>query len=332
MDSLSPLALKKMDRAAASRQKSCNACVRGKRKCDKRTPRCTRCAAKGLECVYQRTPPQSGGSSLHEHETIGSGLSEALNDVPDFDMGFDIESLGTNTTPDTLQTDVSLLDSHMDFSIMDLLSNGSGTAGSELWNLQDYTNKMSIPPVPSPPVQQPIRDMSLLKDLDSCMSFSPIDVHDKRTSIGFIVDYLTNIHSDFARSHSLPFLHPRLYGSVLPRTILSAFCAATAYSSRTTHNKGWVIKLIGDTARDIHREGERASTPAEKLARVQALVLLDTIRVFDGDLGLRAAAEREAGQLFGWTEGLRGVLDELEGGVESSILMTRERPPKTWEV
>ncbi|PTB61313.1 hypothetical protein BBK36DRAFT_122468, partial [Trichoderma citrinoviride] len=60
--------LRKLDRGngdggAASRQKSCNACVRGKRRCDKRTPRCTRCAAKGLDCVYQRQPPPSSASS-----------------------------------------------------------------------------------------------------------------------------------------------------------------------------------------------------------------------------------------------------------------------------
>lgn len=38
--------------AAASRQKSCNACVRSKRRCDKRTPRCTRCATKRALCIY----------------------------------------------------------------------------------------------------------------------------------------------------------------------------------------------------------------------------------------------------------------------------------------
>lgn len=35
-----------------SRQRSCNACVRSKRRCDKRTPLCTRCAKRGLPCLY----------------------------------------------------------------------------------------------------------------------------------------------------------------------------------------------------------------------------------------------------------------------------------------
>ncbi|CAM1507143.1 Fc.00g067840.m01.CDS01 [Cosmosporella sp. VM-42] len=324
MDSFSPLTLKKMDRAAASRQKSCNACVRGKRKCDKRTPRCTRCAAKGLECVYARTPP---GSNNGHHD--GHGVS-GVHDVPDFDMGFDIEGLSTDTSPESLGTDCHLqLDSSLDFNIMDLMSNGSST-GSELWNLTDYSTKMEIPPVPAAP-QEPIRDLLLLNDIENCMHFNPLDVHDTRTRVGYIIDYIAHMHRDFAQTRSLPFIHPRLYGSNLPKTILYAFSVSAAYSNRTPQNKAWVMKLVADTARDIHREGERASTSAEKLARVQALVVLDTIRMFDGDVALRAAAEREQGQIIAWTECLSTMKDELEEGVSSAALMTRERPPKSWE-
>ncbi|KAF7542671.1 hypothetical protein G7Z17_g11373 [Cylindrodendrum hubeiense] len=147
MDSLSPLTLRKMDRVAASRQKSCNTCVRGKRKCDKKTPRCTRCAAKGLDCVYQKLPPGSGfhdddlgvasASDIHDAHDVHD--VHDFNDVHDFDMGFDIESLGTSTnsttattSPDSLHTSsvTSIqLDSNLDFSIIDqLMANDSWTS------------------------------------------------------------------------------------------------------------------------------------------------------------------------------------------------------------
>lgn len=39
-------------RIPASRQKSCNACTHAKRRCDRRTPICSRCKEKKAVCVY----------------------------------------------------------------------------------------------------------------------------------------------------------------------------------------------------------------------------------------------------------------------------------------
>ncbi|KPM36099.1 hypothetical protein AK830_g10466 [Neonectria ditissima] len=346
MNSLSPLTLRKMDRVAASRQKSCNTCVRGKRKCDKKTPRCTRCAAKGLECIYQKLPP---GASFHDEDI---GVASA-NEVPDFDMGFDIEGLSTSTStttttttattsPESLHNNASSLpssielDSNLDFSIIDHLMANDSSAGAELWNLGEFggsaghNNKLEMPLVPAqPPVA--IRDVTLLPDMDSCLAFNPLDVHDPSTRIGYVVDVMTNLYRGFAHTRALPFVHPRLYGSSLPRTILAAFSAAAAYAGRTPENKAWVYKLVTEAARDIHREGERAHTPAEKVARVQALVVLDSIRMFDGDVALRAASERETPQFVLWLTALRDLKNELEQGVSPVLLMSRDRPPASWE-
>ncbi|KAM5356143.1 hypothetical protein ACJ41O_002789 [Fusarium nematophilum] len=343
--------MRKMDRVAASRQKSCNACVRGKRKCDKKTPRCTRCAAKGLDCVYQRLPP---GASFHDDDLgVGEGSENLAREVPDFDMGFDINSLGTtsasgstttttttntaasttNATPESLSSSISIqLDSPLDFSLIDHLMANDSAAGSELWNLGDYGgSKMDIPAVPDP-AGLVVRDMSLLEQSQHCMvDFNPLDVHDTRSRIGFIVDKVSHLYRDFARTRALPFIHPRVYGSNLPRAMLAAFSAASAYAARTPENKPWVYKLVTDVAKDIHREGERASTPAEKLARVQALVVLDSVRMFDGDVALRAASEREMPQLLVWLNALKELRDELEGGEDPANLMSRDRPPASWE-
>ncbi|KAF4446625.1 c6 zinc finger protein [Fusarium austroafricanum] len=348
MDSFKSLAARKMDRSAASRQKSCNACVRGKRKCDKKTPRCTRCAAKGLDCVYQRLPP---GANFHDDDIdvcTGLGATDTLNEVPDFDMGFDINNLGgdssacasasaSNTTPESLDrvTTTSIeLDSPLDFSIIDHLMANDTSVGSELWNMGDYgNNKLGIPHVPSMsagPVV--IRDMARLDMADPCMAdLNPLDVYDPRTRVGYTVDVLTNLYRDFARTRRLPFIHPRLYGSNLPKTMLAAFSAASAYSARTPENKGWVYKLITDMAKEIHREGERASTPAEKLARVQALVVLDSMRMFDGDVTLRATSERELPQFMAWMRALKEVEEELPVGDEPFATRMKGPPPPTWE-
>ncbi|KAK2603830.1 hypothetical protein QQS21_003954 [Conoideocrella luteorostrata] len=419
--------------SAASRQKSCNACVRGKRRCDKRTPRCSRCSAKNLDCVYQKLPPGAGASTSaatsattsattssnspaigsaanvsysssagqsagpqppldalmsgscpissnaatagHNRlstsgvvPTTGSSSSAAtsssscVSDLPEFDLGFDIDSLGTatgtETSPESLQADVGLplgSSAHggggLDFSIVDFMAQSAGAGDHDLWNLHPFAtetaDKLDVPPLPTglaaaaamphPPMHQqlqPIRDLSLIKDCgDNCMEVDPLAVHDPNTRIGFTVNFLTSMHSTFAQTRALPFMHPRLWTGQLPKSVLAAFSASTAYVARNPSNKGWTVRLLVDAAREIHREGERAVSHADKLARVQALMILNTMRIFDGDLGLRAAAEREVTVLLSWLKELRSVRHELEAeeGINGVNGFVREGSPKSWE-
>lgn len=120
------------------------------------------------------------------------------------------------------------------------------------------------------------------------------------------------------------------------------------------------MRLLTDTAVSVHRDGERnADTPYDRLARVQALIILDTIRVFDGDITLRAAAESEVHVLMTWIEDLQKLTVTLEAeamqhaqdlvgtssvsdegvhgttangmGLGGSTFPSRDRPPKSWD-
>ena len=84
---------------------------------------------------------------------------------------------------------------------------------------------------------------------------------------------------------------------------------------------GEMDKLVG--------MGAMATTPYEKLARVQVLLLYQMIRLFDGDVGLRVEGERDLGRLEGWVGELRGVGDNLGGGGGRGreVLI-----PESWEV
>lgn len=441
--------------SAASRQKSCNACVRGKRRCDKRTPQCSRCWAKSLDCVYQKLPPGAGaaasvseprsavrGSSISMPSSAGpsssvsaasarrmvsslsgsfslppaassltsSAAASAANmatatiggggggggahtataaclsntstspyvsdvpdvpdvpdvlDVPDFEMGFDLDSLGTgtDTSPESFQPDsgVPLASAHgssgIDFSIADFISQAAAANDDDFWHLNsfgaDTTDKSNIPPLPTslaaamappsmnpqsppPPHQlQPIRDYSLVKDCANlCISVDPLTVHDPNTRIGYIVSFFKRVHDVFARTRALPFMHSRLWIGQLPKPILAAFSASAAYASCTSANKGWTVKLLVDAGREIHQEGERAVSNEDKLSRVQALLILNTMRIFDGDLILGAAADRELGLLLTWLKELRSMLDHLEaedGCRGGDGLLIKGKPPRSWQ-
>ncbi|KAL6869109.1 hypothetical protein ACO1O0_000432 [Amphichorda felina] len=383
--------------AAASRQKSCNACVRGKRRCDKVTPTCTRCAAKGLSCIYQRMPagssgpsssasPVSSGSSesvpggrrpgsgpgpgpgpepgpttattatttstttatLHHNTTAMNTAMPTDFDMPDFSI--DACHLDPSTTsPDTLR-----LDPNLDFCIADLIGSSSH-ATSSLWTIPGFLDPktefpapvpMMPPPCPLSPqaasptplhARQPIRDVTVFNDnaLSTCIAMDPLLVHDVRSRVGFIVDYMTFLHASFARTRTMPCLHPRLYAATLPRTVMTAFCAATVYANRTPATKAWAIRMLADAACEIHAEGRGGSaaaplSPLDKLARVQALCVVDTMRMFDGDISLRHAAEKERPILLEWVRELIELREELEEG-EPTGEASRDRPPPSWD-
>jgi hypothetical protein len=182
--------------------------------------------------------------------------------------------------------------------------------------------------------QQPIRDVALLDNSSCDPSFclDPMQVHDPRSRIGFIVENLTQMHADFARTRNLPYLHPRLYRSSPPPTILTAYGAAATYAGRTPATKAWALRAVADAATAVHAEGRKltASAPlADKLARVQALLIVESMRILDGDVGLRHAASKDRHVLLDWIADLSKTLEANE--VERHQRCARDHPPKTWD-
>lgn len=360
--------------AAASRQKSCNACVRGKRRCDKTYPRCTRCAAKGLDCVYQKVPsrPSHSTAAAAASSTIatptvprqvqaqaqaqtqdmnwdGSSTNSDQDATPDFDMdGLDFMDIGSSsssaaqtsntTTPGTTAT--LNIDPTLDFSVVDML-NEAANQGSNIWSLPPFGEpKADFPIVPLPmptslEPKRPIRDLTVLAcDMDGgeCISIDPMVIHDPQSRVHYIINHITNLHLNFAQTRCLPFLHHRLYASSLPRTIMSAFCASTAYANRTPETKAWVYKLLGEAASEIHKEGDKAKTAVEKVARVQALIVVESMRAFDGDFSSRVAAMKERNKLVDWFSELDRLRLEMEEDPANGIGFSKDQPPKSWDV
>jgi hypothetical protein len=178
---------------------------------------------------------------------------------------------------------------------------------------------------------KPIRDLSMLRE-ECDGTFDPLEVHDARSRPGHILKVFNDLHITFSQTRALPFLHSRLYSSQLPKPVMTAFCAASAYSNRTAETKGWTVKLIGDATREVYNEGEKAGTPLEKLARVHALLIMNTMRMLDGDIWLRAAAEKEFGVMIDWVTDLVAVRDQLEESMPKSQWADKAFPPKSWEV
>lgn len=96
-----------------------------------------------------------------------------------------------------------------------------------------------------------------------------------------------------------------------------------------------VMRVLHSSVRELvdTEAGRVVATPAEKLARAQTLFLYQIIRLFDGDVILRAQGEKDMPLLQTWLgdlcrmRGNLGDLAEFENGV------VRKKPPKIeWEV
>jgi hypothetical protein len=84
----------------APRQKNCNSCVQAKRRCDRQTPTCSRCAEKMIPCVYSKAKI-NGRSARHSGASNASTSSLALG-VVDYplmssDFSIDVDYLDSMT-------------------------------------------------------------------------------------------------------------------------------------------------------------------------------------------------------------------------------------------
>lgn len=90
-----------------SRQKNCNSCVQTKRRCDRRTPVCSRCAEKNTPCVYgkARAPNRNEQQDIRP-SSQAAALQFSTPDVSLFDFVSPFEagcfdSLHMNPVPES---------------------------------------------------------------------------------------------------------------------------------------------------------------------------------------------------------------------------------------
>jgi hypothetical protein len=395
----SPIDLSKMEQAAAAtRQKSCDACVRGKRKCDKRMPRCARCAARGIECRYKKTPPSASpsdntasassaisASAAGASRTPGSpplatptssvegdpyasltstSFSASVSETSDFDMDFNVDHLGVpnhhSTATEALAVDLQL-DPNLTIPDLDFMS-----GPDSLWSMPSFVTAMAaaqekeglslVPSMPNVdhPAVVPRKQIRDAKDIQCIDKVDPLEIYDPRTRVGYMTARIKEMHIKFAQTRDTPFLHPRVWSpahsapsaivansmavgqpdwrGAVPQTILTAFSAISAYVNRNPQTMPWIMRLVLDASREIVREGSRPNlTPRQKLARVVAMLMLDTIRVFDGDVAARAGVERDREIFLSWVEELTKVREDLEKSMPSEADSRRDQPPDSWE-
>lgn len=141
--------------------------------------------------------------------------------------------------------------------------------------------------------------------------------------------------TDMATRSCTPFMHRFLYRDHAPRCIVSVFGACALYVHRSPGNVAMVMRALQAGVLDASSSAGCVATPVEKLARTQALFLYQIIRLFDGDVALQAAAERDLPLLKTWLSELCRLRDtniaESHMQLEKSV-SEMTQPLVEWEV
>ncbi|KAF2439759.1 hypothetical protein P171DRAFT_369239 [Karstenula rhodostoma CBS 690.94] len=287
-------------------RRACNACTTTKRRCTKEIPSCHRCATKNHRCSYPPTRRTDSSSP----ETV-TGLHNIIAPIePDGDYAF-------------LNIDFNSLDSTLPTSDLNTIpfentyvSNELCPASETLWF---FTN-----------------DSWQIAHLASYQETEYIG----EESLEVYVATVQGWFRQWTTENTCPLIHRQLYQKQMPRCIQDAFTVLTAYLNKTPSTQKIVSQIIEDRAADL-MQAYSTQEPAhltllEHLARVQALLTYQLIRLFDGDIRLRARAEAHDAILASWNSLLwQRTTDEMAAGQFASFSpspFVHLSPWKAWGV
>ncbi|KAK3339943.1 hypothetical protein B0T25DRAFT_560951 [Lasiosphaeria hispida] len=318
-----------------TRQKNCNSCVQNKRRCDRRKPECSRCAEKQMPCIYSlsrpKAAPSTTGTSPPASTDAGGLLFASLGSAyslftPSLDLDLDY----------TPQSDTNTRDDISMSAFMDFTGNTAPPSPSQwLVPAEEQASIFAEPERPRTPADQQVqRTYHTIAFSSFCHGADPWLVYDPTSLLHYITNRVKSFPTDLATTNATPFLHRFLYRAYTPRCIVTCFAASVLYANRTPQNTSMVMRALhGSVGELVEAEsGRSAATPVEKLARAQALFVYQVIRLFDGDVGLRAQGEKDIALLKTWLDELCKIRENLGDLAQlEDCAARRQQPPKEWE-
>jgi Fungal Zn(2)-Cys(6) binuclear cluster domain len=249
------------------RRKACDACVRAKRRCDLGNP-CKRCTERNTLCLYP-PPPSTTTTSNTPQDT------DSIPSLPILPPSFP-DSPQHNPFPNVIPAEPT----DWIFPYMPEMSEVQVTNG----------NGFSTP------------SMSL-EMIEILQQLEPRDILDRERVI-FGTRQLRRYPEMLVNKGCTPFLHRHLYHDSLPSVISDLFGVCALYCSKKSSNYESIMwRIIEANINRLFEQQERGLPFL--LAKVQALVLYQVIRLFDGDIRQRALAEQQDTILEQWTKELK---------------------------
>lgn len=289
-----------------TRRKSCLACIRTKRKCDQGLPSCQRCLAVKRICEYVDRKPRIAQSTLDsDHAFTGLDSEDVVVGAAADMQEWQLQS---GTSYRSLPGILSPLSDHAIFDFPNHPFNFPGSHGSELLDsgfIEDIVSQ---------------QDMVATRTTPSNPSV--------QARVEFAARRLAAIPSSFAAQGQAIFIHRMLFQRTNPPALQDALSTCALYSLKNSSNQILVFQNIEQKHNQLVASINplNAST-SDLLAAVQAFLLYQIIRLFDGDIRMRAQAETDEALFGAWTLQLSTRVRQLpacqpSAGGRSSITTT----------
>lgn len=264
---------------SSSRQKSCLACVRSKRRCDQGFPKCRRCRERKIDCDFPGR--------------IFDRNSETARDQWDQDAGF-AESFAEEA--------LSYSDQHRSAALTALrptpsVDNAFLQFGNDPFNLPE----MAAGDLFHPAVIGDIMAQRTSPEPGQITSDARLQAR-----VEFAAKRLAAIPKTFAEQAQTMFIHRRLFQERKPPALQDALSVCALYCIKNADNQEFIFHSVKQKSQQLITSTDPfLVSRMDLLAALQALLLYQTIRLFDGDIHLRAQAEADEAILIMWAEQLR---------------------------
>ncbi|KAI1306931.1 hypothetical protein F5Y03DRAFT_132501 [Xylaria venustula] len=282
-------------------RRACVACTRAKRQCTKQVPRCQRCLEKKLQCAYlpprrtelcgtmgvQGSPLHLNSTPIHPNEsltTASADVTDALGESGDVTFDFcqmtevNFEALGPPTGFGPTR-----------FPAQATSSSDGQVSLQNLWFIapETWTAEFTEPP--------------------------PATLRETERSLKQYIDQVQLWMRQWVTEGHGPLHHRELYSFHMPRHTQDAFSAMATYMGKTQANEPMVRQILEDRVSQLLQDqAVEASLPInassdrlsifDHLSRVQSLLCYQLIRLYDGDIRMRAQAETLIPTLFLWNK------------------------------
>lgn len=301
--------------SSSLRRRSCNACFKGRRKCDRGYPTCGTCRRTKKSCHYVYAPISSASQPADP-------VSVDTDSVDVFPANADISSLG-------LGDDESDLLAGQGWSVSDALSRTTPSSSTSLQhNSTAFSSSTSSEWSYAQPTPPKLNIPNFLGGLGEVQR-----VDGSTDSWRWVIGELRRCPRDLATRGETLFLHKDLYRDAMPRAIRAALGTSAAFCMLEEDRRhllfraldAEVVELIRPPPVDVDESlshGCMGSTSTsssgltliEELARLQAFTLYQMMRMYGGGLEQRVVVQQQRGLLMTWAlQLLRRSWAELGG-------------------
>ncbi|PCD23205.1 hypothetical protein AU210_014728 [Fusarium oxysporum f. sp. radicis-cucumerinum] len=277
-------------------RQACAACIKSKRRCDMAVPKCYRCRVRSLECLY---PSPSTRRTLAQNS---KALPQATARITVNES--QTESQNASIAPDiTFDADNLALPPFPDYDL---------DWQEAMTNLNDF----------------------LVPDL-----LNPHDTAERSVLAGekyqgrivYTIEQFKSYPKQLVLHGQVPFIHRRVVEKYLPKPLTRILAICALYERKSETNQQLVYSTIQQYADELIDVTQLADSDIDLLSSIQAFILLQIIRLLDGDIRQRANAENV--ETF-FVNGIRRLQQRMKSVEDSTQIMSSQlRTPgaDAWE-